>query len=211
MTYREILAQVKTEARIASDNTFDSIVINLLNELYIEATLQSRPDDLRNEVLIELLTSPAVIDLPSDFLVEHQFNFIDADTGREWMLTQQDEAIQVAPRGMYGHPKSYQVQATGSQQQVILKPYTSIVAGDKIRLMYYESPEKITTINLDTVNPNPRVEPFLIRSAIRRVRMFHSDDLQIAQMLQGDIVSAVRAYDKEPPEYNPRPEPLTEP
>ena len=211
MTYRELLAQVKTEARIADDDTFDSIVINLLNELYIEATLQSRPDDLRNETILTLTTSPTVTNLPSDFLVEHQFDFIDADTGKEWRLSGQDEAISPAPRGLYGHPKSYQVQATGSTQQVILKPYSSIVNGDQLRVIYYEKPEVITTSNLDTENPNPRVEAFLIRAAVRRVRMFHSDDLSIAKMLEGDITSAARAYDKEKPELNPRPEPLTEP
>lgn len=203
MKFSDLILQIKAEARVKADDAFDAVVIGLLNEMFKEATLAQRPFELRGEVPLAITAVTGLVTLPADFFVHHQVRFHDADTGREWALTTQDEAIQPAPRGMYGHPKSYQVESG----QILLKPATAIVGGDTINLVYYKIPPIVLIDALTVDNPIPRLEPFLIRATIRRIRMLHSDDVQVAQMLSGDVGSAASSYTKDEPVRNPRPDP----
>lgn len=204
MTYAQLLIQVKTEGRIQKDDSFDSIVIGLLNELFREAVESQRPFELRQDVDLNVVASTnGAITLPDDFFIWNQINFIDSDTGRTWPLVLQDNAVQPAPRGMYGHPKSFEILGN----VLLIDPVTAIVLGDKVNLVYYKNPPVITAESINTENPIKRLEPFLIRAAIRRIRMFHSDDIQVASMLQGDIASAAKGYtnDEDEPQRTERP------
>lgn len=203
MLFSALVTQIKGEARVLADDSFNAIVIGLLNELFKEATLSQRPFELRAETLIDVASITGLVTLPTDFFVYHQVLFNDVDTAREYPLINQDEASQPAPRGMYGHPKSFEV-ITG---QLLIKPPAAIVGGDKVRLIYYKIPPTVTAETLETQNPIPRLEPFLIRAAIRRIRMLHTDDVQVAQMFSGDVTSAASAFTKDEPVRNPRPDP----
>lgn len=201
MLYQDLLAAVKAEARIKQGDDFDSIVLGILNEAYKEAVQNNRPFELRDSTTLNLTTATSRVALPVNFFFHHQVNFKDANTSRVYPLNDQDDASQPAPRGMYGHPKSFEV-VTGNQ--LFLNPWDQIVSGDQIILVYYKIPPIITEDNLTEENPIIRLEPFLIRSAIRRVRLFHSDDVQVAQLLSGDIQSAAIGYTHDEPE---KPEP----
>lgn len=202
MRYEQLIEQIKTEARVKADTTFDDVAIALINELFKEATEAQRPFELRADVSLSVVAATGLVTLPDDFFVFHQVLFQDSDTSREYPLTLEDEAIQPAPRGLYGHPKSYSVLADNT---IALKPYAAIVTGDHVRLVYYKIPPIIDAAHLGDENSITRLEPFLVRAAIRRIRMLHSDDVQVAQMLSGDVSSAASGYTKDEPVRNPRP------
>lgn len=197
MVFQDLVNQIKTEGRIASDSEFDPMVIGLINELFKEAVESERPFELRADIVLALTTATATVALPADFFIHHQVFYQDADTGRTYQLTDEDKAVPPAPMGLYGHPKSFEVVTSG---QIILKPSGAIVTGDSVLLIYYKKPPEITQASLINANLIPRLEPFLVRGVIRRIRMFHSDDLQVAQMLSGDIQSAGQGYSKDSPE-----------
>jgi hypothetical protein len=153
------------------------------------------PFELRNEVELPLTTQVATVALPNDFFIHKQVQFQDADTERHYPLTDQDRAIPPAPRGLYGHPKSFEI----AGQTILLKPADAIVTGDSLLLVYYKFPPVVTPETLIDDNPIPRLEPFIVRGVIRRIRMVHADDLQVAQMLGGDTSSAAKAYTNDEP------------
>lgn len=197
MFFQDILAQIKTESRIKDDSTFDAYVLNLMNEMFIEAVQSARPFELRNEVFLYVDATTGYATLPADFFLYHQVLFQDSQTNREYLLTDQDEASQPAPRGLYGHPTSFEVQSG----QIVLNPLGGIITGDQIRLIYYKTPPVVTLSNISQLNPISRLEPYLIRTCVRRVRLFHTDDPQVTSQLTGDITSAAAAYSKDEPEY----------
>lgn len=201
MIFQTLIEQIKTEARIKEDDEFDSTVIGLINEMFKEAVESQRPFELREETFLNLTTATNTVALPEDFFIHQEILFVDADTGREYQLTDQDEAISPAPRGMYGHPKSFEI-VTG--QLLNIKPFANIVTGDKIHLVYYKFPPVVTTETVIAENPIPRLEPYLIRTVIRRLRMFHIDDAQVAQMFSQDVASAAKGYSNDEPVRNPR-------
>lgn len=198
MIFQDLVSQIKTEARIKEDDSFDSTVIALINELFKEAVESQRPFELRNEVSLNLTPSgTGIIDVPTDFFIHHQVFYKDINTLREWQLSDEDSIILPAPRGMYGFPKSFQIV---NGVRIAIKPSSSVVEGSILRLIYYQKPPEIGMVNLVDDNPIPRLEPFLVRACIRRLRMFHADDLQVAQMLSGDISSAAQGYANDEPE-----------
>lgn len=201
MKFDLLVAQIKSEARIATDSTFDTTVVALLNELFKEAVEQQRPFELRAEATLALTTNTGSVNLPTDFFIHHQVRFVDADTSRTYPLTDEDKAVPPAPIGLYGHPKSFEILANSVLD---LKPYSAIVTGDGIFLVYYKIPPIVLITALNVENPIPRLEPFLIRGVIRRIRMLHSDDVQIAQMLSGDVQSAASGYAKDEPREKER-------
>lgn len=196
MIYSDLITQIKTEARIQKDTEFDAMVIGLLNEAFKEAVESQRPFELRTEVVLPITAGTGFVTLPNDFFLHHQIEFIDVDTNKIWVLVDEDGAVQPAPRGFYGHPKAFEIEGS----TLTVKPITSLVGGDQIRLVYYKTPPIVVTTSLQTVNPITRLEPFLIRFAVRRIRMFHAEDIQVAAMLQGDIASAASGYSKDEPE-----------
>lgn len=205
MKFQDLIDQIKTESRIKDDDSFLPMVIGLLNELFKEAIEDQRPFEQRVDTVLPLtVTGVGQLTCPDDFFIHHQLFFHDSDTGREYQLVDQDGAIPPAPKGMYGHPKSFELLA-GEPTIISLQPQIGIVAGDSIRLIYYKGVPEITPDNLTQDNPIPRLEPFLIRATIRRIRMFHSDDVQVAQMLTGDISSAAQSYSKDEPELKRSP------
>lgn len=198
MTFSDLINQIKTEGRIKDDDAFTPVVIGLMNEAYKEAVESQRPFELREEVSIALTANQSTVPVPSDFFIHHQL-FYQTGSYAPYQLTDQDKAASPAPRGLYGKPKQFEIQS-GTPLQIILKPTTNIASGDTLDLIYYQAPTIVTSTNLTSPNPIPRLEPFIIRMALRRVRMYHSDDIQIAQMLTGDISSAANAYSKDSPE-----------
>lgn len=203
MIFQDLINQIKFEARIREDDSFNPVAIGLINELFKEAVESQRPFELRNEVSLTLnLSGQGLIPVPDDFFIHHQAFYKDIDSGREWQLSDEDRVILPAPHGMYGFPKSFQV-VNGIQ--IAIKPATSVVANSTIRLIYYQRPPEITQLQLVDTNPIPRLEPFLIRACIRRLRMFHADDMQVAQMLTGDISSAAQGYANDEPEKKSTP------
>lgn len=198
MKYEELVEQIKTEGRVKGDDDFVPTIIGLLNELFKEAVESQNPFELRKEVELDLTTDTPTVALPSDFFIHRQVHFIDADTGRRYPLTDQDKAIPPAPRGLFGHPKSFEI--AGST--ILLKPSDEIVTGDKLLLVYYKFPPVVTEETLINENPIPRLEPFLVRGVIRRIRMVHSDDMQVVQILSGDTNAAAQAYTKDEPRRN---------
>jgi hypothetical protein len=200
MIFQDLLNQIKSEGRIREDSSFDNIVIALINELFKEAVESQRPFELRNEVSISIGTSGNnQVPLPTNFFLYHQVFYKDINTGREWQLSDEDKVILPAPRGFYGFPKSFAV----ASPNIYIKPKTNIISGSVLRLIYYKIPPEIDTSQLVNPNPIPRLEPFIIRAAIRRLRMFHADDLQVAQMFTGDIGSAAQGYANDEPEKKP--------
>lgn len=198
MTFQDLVNQIKTEARIKEDDSFNPTVIGLINELFKEAVESQRPFELRNEVTLSLTPSgTGIIPVPDDFFIHHQIFYKDINSSREWQLSDEDSIILPAPRGMYGFPKSFQI-VNGIR--IAIKPSSSVVAGSTLRLIYYQTPPEINQSQLIDDNSIPRLEPFLIRACIRRLRMFHADDLQVAQMLSGDISSAAQGYSNDEPE-----------
>lgn len=197
MLFQDLVDQIKSESRIKEGDDFDSTVISLINELFKEATESQRPFELRQEITLALVAATGIATLPSDFFVYHQVIFQDSDTSREWTLVDQDKAAAPAPRGLYGHPKTFEVMTGGI---LSIKPKVALVTGDTVFLVYYKSPPTLTEALLTSANPIPRLEPFLIRSVIRRLRMLHSDDISVAQMLSQDVSSAASAYSRDEPE-----------
>lgn len=196
MTYAQLIDQIKTEGRVKDDDAFTSIAISLVNESFKEAVESQRPFELRDEIPLTLVSGVGSIPLPDNFFIHHQF-FYGVPDGREYALTDQDKAISPAPRGLYGKPKSFQVQ---EGLVVVLAPADMISSGDSLRMIYYLAPPEITEATINDEVAIPRLEPFLIRFAIRRARMFHSDDVQVAQMLSQDVGAAAQAYTKDSPE-----------
>jgi hypothetical protein len=199
MIFQNLLNQIKSEARVRTDDNFDAVIIDLLNEIFQESVSSQRPFELREEVSLTFSVVTGYIDLPDDFFLHHSVDFHDVDTDKIWPLSDQDEAISPAPRGFYGHPKHYEVVGT----RILVAPISSLIVGDKLILVYYKKPPTITTETLIDENPIPRLEPYLIRSAIRRIRMLHTDDVQVVQMFQQDMVSAARGYVKDEPQAPP--------
>ena len=199
MTFQQLLEQIKTEARIKGDSAFDDTVVGLINEVTKEAALSERPFELKQEIKILLSTTQRLIDLPFDFFVHHEILFHDSDTTKTYQLQDEDDAAQPAPRGMFGHPKTFEVLTSN---QLFIKPFEQIVSGDSIFLVYYKKPLEIANslASLTQINPIPRLEPFIIRACIRRIRMFHSDDPNMVQALSGDIASAGKIFAKDEPE-----------
>jgi len=193
MTFQNLLDQIKSEARVKADDDFNEVVIALLNELFKDAVGSQRPFELRQEVALSFTDTTGFINLPTDFFIHHAIDFVDADTAKKWPLIDEDKSTEPAPRGFWGHPKKFEVVGT----QIKVQPTTDLIVGDALILVYYKNPPTITAANLSTTNPIQRLEPFLIRAAVRRIRMLHSDDVQIAQMFQGDITSAAKAYVKD--------------
>lgn len=196
MKFSALIAQIKTEARIKAGTEFDAMVIGLLNEMYKEAVENQRPFELRAEVEIPI-PNTGQVPLPNDFFIHHQVIFEDAD-GRSYSLSDQDKPSQPAPRGMYGHPKSFEI--TGAI--ILLKPATTLAVDDVLRLIYFRLPPIVTLQNVNDENSIVRLEPFLIRTCIRRIRMFHSDDVQVAQMLTSDVSAAASGFTRDEPERN---------
>lgn len=196
MVFQDLVNQIKVEARISSDTEFDPMVIGLINELFKEAVESQRPFELRNEVPLTLSAQNPQVTLPDDFFIHHQVFFKDINTGIIYQLNDEDKASAPCPRALYGNPNVFQV----AQGFIYVKPPDQIVSGDQINLIYYKKPPEIVQADLITQNPIPRLEPFIIRGVIRRIRMFHSDDLQVAQMLSGDISSAAKGYMNDGPE-----------
>lgn len=201
MLFQDLFDQIKAESRLKEGDDFDTIIVNLINELFKEAVMSDRPMELRTGIKLAVQASTGIVSLPNDFLIHHEVIFLDVNTGREWPLSDADAASQPAPRGMYGHPKSFEVI---TNEKIIVQPSNLVITGDQILLLYYKIPLILTTENLSIPNPIVRLEPFITRAAIRRLRMFHSDDVQVAQMLGGDIASASQAYSKDEPERTPR-------
>lgn len=199
MRYQLLVDQIKTEARIDTDSEFDTLVIGLLNELFKEAIESQRPFELRSEAVLTLTTDTPNIALPDDFFIHHTLHYKDVDSGRSYRLSGQDKAILPAPSGLYGKPKCFEILGN----QIYLKPFDQIVSGDTINLVYYKGVPEVTPDTLDTDNPIQRLEPFLIRGVVRRIRMFHSDDVQVAQLLAGDVASAAKGYVNDEPKGNP--------
>jgi len=202
MLFQDLVIQIATEGRISGDADFQPLVIGLINELFKEAVESQRPMELRCETLLDLTSGVEFVELPDNFFIHHQVRFIDIDTQKVYSLTDQDKAASPAPRGLYGHPKTFEIQSG----QIILKPPLAIVTGDKLHLVYYKIPPVLTPALLQTQNPLIRLEPFLIRGCVRRIRMLHGDDLQVAQILGGDVSSAATAYSKDEPIRNSRPD-----
>lgn len=204
MTYQQIVDQVKEEGRIDGDNDLVPIVIGLINEAYKEAVMDQRPFELRKNATINLTASNSEFNLPADFFIHHQFIFHDVDTGKEWKLVDQDGPIQPAPRGFFNHPKSFEL-ISGNKVQ--LKPFEGIITSDTLKLEYYYTPPILTLANLSTPNPIVRLEPFIVRMAIRRVRMFHLDDPTVMEALSGDVNAASQAFQRDKPTEPPTPKP----
>lgn len=201
MLFQDLLTQIKTESRVQGDDSFTLPLLGIINELFKEAVESERPFELRQDVDINLTTAPAVVTLPADFFLHHRITFKDANTGRQYQLNSEDKPVQPAPRGMFGHPKSYEL-ITGSPSQIVLKPFDQIVAGDRLNLVYFKKPPEVTVDMLIQQNPLPRLEPFLIRGAIRRMRIIHIEDQTAVQMLTGDVGSAAQSYTKDEPKRN---------
>jgi hypothetical protein len=200
MRYEEILAQVKIEARVKDDSTFNAICIGILNDLFKEAISSQRPFEFKKESSITLTANQDLFDLPADFFVHHEILYWDVDTSRTYPLTDEDKSVEPAPRGLYGHPRSFEIL---TENKVYIKPSEGIVTGDELRIIYYKTPPIVTTANLTTNNPLPRLEPFLLRAAIQRVRMFHTDDPAAMQLLNGMVTSAAKGFaNDEPPKPN---------
>lgn len=199
MTYQALIDQIKAEARVATDDNFNEIVIGLLNEIFQEAVESQRPFELRQEIDLTFTVTTGYIDLPTDFFLHHAVKFKDVDTSKEWPLTDEDEAVAPAPRGFYGHPKQFEVIGT----QIKVEPIDELIVGDFLNLVYYKKPPTVTTETLSSSNPLTRLEPYLIRSCIRRVRMLHIDDPSVAEMFQQDMVSAARGFVKDVPQPPP--------
>lgn len=196
MIYNDLIAQIQKESRVSGDSGFLPVIVGLFNELFKEAVESQRPFELRGETQITLTTDQELVPLPADFFIHHQIFFFDADTQKKYQLIDQDKAAMPAPRGLYGHPKTYEVMSPN----IGIKPFDAVVGGDAIFLVYYKNPPVVTLDNLIAANPIPRLEPFLIRACIRRLRLLHSDDVQVAQLLTGDITSAASGYAKDKPE-----------
>lgn len=195
MKFLTLVDQIKTESRVKSDANFDELIVSLLNELFKEAVESQRPFELKREVLLAIVPETGLVTLPVDFFLHHEVFFSDSDTGRTWMLTDQDKPAQPAPSGFFGHPKSFEILGG----VITLKPFSSVVLGDEAILVYYKTPPFVDITDLNVENSIPRLEPFLIRAAIRRVRLQHSDDIQVAQLFQGDVASAAKGYTMDEP------------
>jgi hypothetical protein len=195
MKFADLVEQIKTESRVKGDDGFVPTIIGLMNELFKEAVESQNPFELRQEAVLPLTTGMPQVALPADFFIHKQVQFQDADTSRHYVLTDQDRAIPPAPRGLFGHPKSFEI----AGQMILLKPAEAIVTGDSLHLVYYKFPPIVTQATLIDDNPIPRLEPFIVRGVIRRIRMVHADDLQVAQMLGGDTTSAAKAYTNDEP------------
>lgn len=195
MTYRDLVDRIKVEARIAGDANFDALVIGLINEVSVEAVQSQRPFELRKELDLPIDTQ-GIVELPEDFLFHHEVIFKDSDTLKEWELTDQDKDAPPAPRGMYGHPKTFEIL---SDAKITVKPFSSVVPGDLLFLVYYKKAPISSSEGLDEEVLLTRLSPFIIRATLRRIRMFHSDDIQVAQLLQGDISSAARGFTLDAP------------
>lgn len=196
MIFGDLVTQIKTEGRLADDDAFTQTVLGIINESFKEAVESQRPFELRNQVSIALTSGVGTVPVPTDFFIHHQL-FYTSSLGPEYQLTDQDKAISPAPRGLFGYPKTFEVE---NGLNFILGPANLITSADTLRVIYYQKPPEVSEAMLNQVNPIPRLEPFLIRCALRRVRMYHSDDLQVAQMLTADITSAASAYTKDTPE-----------
>lgn len=196
MIFQDLVTQIQTEGRLVNDDSFIQVVIGILNESFKEAVESQRPFELRNQAILNLSTANGIVSVPNDFFINHQV-FYKTSGFCEYQLTDQDKSISPAPRGLYGYPKTFEVE---NGLNYILAPANLITSADQLRIIYYQNPPEVTTDTLTSENPIPRLEPFLIRCALRRLRMYHSDDLQVAQMLTGDISSAAQAYSKDTPE-----------
>ncbi len=201
MTFDNLVRQIQIEARLKTDVTFVPLIVSLLNESFLEAVENQRPFELKKEIEISLNgVTNGRKELPADFLVHHEVLFKSLNLARVWPLSDEDDATQPNPRGLSGYPKSYEV--IGGNQ-VYIKPFNTIVNTDSIYLIYYAKPPLVDVNNLVVQNTIIRLEPFLIRFTVRRLRMFHTDDPQVIQWLAGDIASAAQGYSKDEPQVKP--------
>lgn len=201
MIFQNLIAQIKTESRVKSDDNFDTVVIGLLNEIFKEAVISQRPFELRKKIQLTFTTTGiATVTLPTDFFLHHEVVFKDIDTGKQWQLQDTDKAVEPAPRGFYGHPKAFEIRGT----DLDVSP-SGVVQNDSLFLEYYKTPPVIenTPLALAVENPISRLEPFLIRACIRRLRMLHIDDPQVAEMFKQDMNSAAQGYAKDEPQAPP--------
>lgn len=196
MKYADLVRQIKNEARVKDDDTFTSIIVDVLNDLFKEAIESQRPFEFKKETTIPLTAAVTHFDLPVDFFLHHKVIFHDVDTGKEYPLTDEDGAVQPAPRGMYGHPRTFEINTGG---QIFIKQIGSIVTGDWLILVYYKKPPEIDPSDLIIDNPLARLEPFLVRAAIQRVRLYHSDDATAMQVLNGMVSSAAKGFSNDEP------------
>lgn len=195
MKFQDLIIQIQTEARVKGDDSFVPAIMGILNELFKEATQSQKPFELRREVSLTLTAATPIVALPADFFIHNQVRFTDVDTQREYALVHQDQAIPPAPKGLSGHPTSFEILGG----LVSIKPASEIKSGDQLQLVYYAIPPVITADNLTTDNPIPRLEPYLIRGAITRMRIVHVDDPTAVQALTPMASAGGSAFAKDEP------------
>lgn len=181
MTLAEFLVLVKKEARVETDTTFDSLIVNLLNELHTEATMQEKVPELKvlNVATNILAASTGIFDLPANYLKFHRVKFVDA-TGKSWTLDSGDGVIEHAPIGMYGHPKQFEI----VDSKIYISPIGLLATGDTLLLDYYKSHTTFSEGVPAAILPSNRLIPFLIRSIVGRIHIYHEKQQQANTMLE---------------------------
>lgn len=181
MTWAELVAEVKKEARIAGDAEFDTLVLSLLNEYQLEAAMSAKPPELRDVVE---LTSP--YPLPADLLT------IETVEYDGYQLRPYDKPAW--PTAKLGYPQRY---LQGTPNLKLFPAPTYELPYKTVSLSYYKTPTKVTEAL--TGSPLERLTPYILRATIRRVRLFHDGDASVANALQSDVQSAASAIVKDEP------------
>lgn len=201
MILADFLTQAKREGRVEGDTDFDAFIVDTLNELIIEAVMQERVPELRVlDFPIDLPTTDEPVDLPPDYLRMYRLRYHHFQTDKEWTLNDGSGIVEPTPKGFFGFPKFYEIVG----QQIRIKPISEISDDDALTLDYYKQPDIVAVGELDTEIIPQRLTPYLMRSILARLKIYH-ERAQEAQFHTTDAQGAAIGFTQEnrPAEESP--------
>lgn len=175
MIYNTLVADIKKEAQLENDTSWDAVILSLLNEELINIANLQNTEQLHTTK--KILTSvdqggDLLVALPADFLKVDKIKYITSLN--TWVLPKNNGIVPPIPEA--SKPKSYEIDGVYTSGVVKLRLIPSVamtVATDNIDLSYFIKPS--ARIAGDTVAPESWI-PSLKKGVIERLLVYSISD-----------------------------------
>lgn len=168
-TLLQLKTQIKFEARVEGDASFDEYVVKLINELLITEIQSSFYPEALIPKLEIAVTANGLIALPEDFLILGKVHYKRTILFLEYKLDNTEGITQPAPLTFPTGPNRFEILKANKIQ---LYPTTALDVADKIQLWYYA---KFTPLVGDAdIFPIVRAEAAIVTKAVARLHIWHN-------------------------------------
>lgn len=190
MTVTELITEIKWEAKLESDDTWDAHLLLLIwDEMVSLASLQMEPSlyVLKEATTVQGGTPAFLVETPSMIKLD-RVEYTYTATGETWYLPDRDSIVPPVP--ISGKPRAYEItQGTPPKYQLGLFPPQSLGV-DKLYLSYWKYPA--VPVGADTIMPVAWIQS-LKTNCIRRAQIFNASSSDIRLQIFNEILQKAEA------------------